>query len=214
MGTVIAYDCLKRVADAPVVDGLITHRQPPRHRRGPGPAASRSGAAIRDTPFEKVRGRWVNVYDKLDPVAGFDPKLRQRLPIPRHVQGRGHQRAETLARGVTTSASTCTARSLRKALRELLVISEEGAVGWSQGEFLERLKTTVERFDRDGASLLCDELIAQLYRGTVLGDGMGPEDLALLRRKTYFGQMERVAEVAPLHQHRTTPRFGVSMPRH
>jgi S1-C subfamily serine protease len=67
-------------------------------------------------------------------------------------------------------------------------------MSWSQGEFLERLKTTVERFDRDGASLLCDELIAQLHRGTVLGDGMGRRILALLRRKTYFGQMERVAE--------------------
>ena len=26
-------------------------------------------------PHEKVRGRWVNVYDKLDPVAGFDPNF-------------------------------------------------------------------------------------------------------------------------------------------
>ena len=26
-------------------------------------------------PHEKVHGRWVNFYDKLDPVAGFDPNV-------------------------------------------------------------------------------------------------------------------------------------------
>jgi hypothetical protein len=26
-------------------------------------------------PAERLRGRWVNVYDPLDPVAGFDPNL-------------------------------------------------------------------------------------------------------------------------------------------
>jgi len=67
-------------------------------------------------------------------------------------------------------------------------------MSWNQGEFLERLKKAVERFDRDDASRLCDELIAQLHRGTVLGDGMGRRILALLRRKAYFEQMERVAE--------------------
>ena len=56
------------------------------------------------------------------------------------------------------------------------------------------MKDSVERFDRDGASQLCDELIARLYRGTVLGDGTGRRILTLLRRKAYFGQMEKVAE--------------------
>ncbi len=74
MGTVVAYDCLKRVADAPVVDGLMTIGSPlgldeiqdklkPEWSRGNG------------FPHEKVRGRWVNVYDHLDPVAGFDPNF-------------------------------------------------------------------------------------------------------------------------------------------
>jgi hypothetical protein len=26
-------------------------------------------------PHEKVRGGWINVYDRLDPVAGFDPNF-------------------------------------------------------------------------------------------------------------------------------------------
>lgn len=74
MGTVIAYDCLKRVAGAPVVDGLMTIGSPlgldeiqdklrPEWSRDEG------------FPHEKVRGRWVNVYDRLDPVAGFDPNF-------------------------------------------------------------------------------------------------------------------------------------------
>ena len=65
---------------------------------------------------------------------------------------------------------------------------------WDQEEFLTRLKDMVEAFDREGASQLCNELIEELHRGTVLDDGTGRKVLALLRRKAYFGQMERVAE--------------------
>ena len=74
MGTVIAYDCLKRVADCPGVDGLMTLGSPlgldeiqdqlqPEWTRAAG------------FPHEKVSGGWVNVYDRLDPVCGFDPVL-------------------------------------------------------------------------------------------------------------------------------------------
>ena len=74
MGTVIAYDCLKRVGDAPVVDGLMTIGSPlgldeiqdklrPEWSRNEG------------FPLPRVRGRWINVFDHLDPVAGFDPRL-------------------------------------------------------------------------------------------------------------------------------------------
>lgn len=74
MGTVIAYDCLKRVADAPVVDGLMTIGSPlglDEIQDKLAPQWSRKEGF----PFEKVRGGWVNVYDSLDPVAGFDPRL-------------------------------------------------------------------------------------------------------------------------------------------
>lgn len=75
MGTVIAYDCLKRVRDCPAVDSLITLGSPlgldeiqdkfrPEWSRNDG------------FPHEKVRsGRWFNVFDRLDPVAGLDPFL-------------------------------------------------------------------------------------------------------------------------------------------
>lgn len=74
MGTVIAYDCLKRVAGAPVVDGLMTIGSPlgiDEIQDKLRPEWSRDDGF----PHEKVRDRWVNIYDSLDPVAGFDPKF-------------------------------------------------------------------------------------------------------------------------------------------
>ena len=74
MGTVIAYDCLKRVADAPAVDALMTIGSPlglDEVQDKLRPEWSRDNGF----PFEKVGGRWVNIYDRLDPVAGFDPKF-------------------------------------------------------------------------------------------------------------------------------------------
>jgi hypothetical protein len=74
MGTVIAYDCLKRAAGCPPVDGLITIGSPlgldeiqdqlqPEWTRGDG------------FPGLCVRDRWFNLFDRLDPVCGFDPEL-------------------------------------------------------------------------------------------------------------------------------------------
>lgn len=74
MGTVIAYDCLKRVKDAPRVDGLMTIGSP----LGLDEIQDKLHPEWTNDngfPFEKVQGGWVNVYDKLDPVAGFDPDL-------------------------------------------------------------------------------------------------------------------------------------------
>jgi hypothetical protein len=74
MGTVIAYDCLKRATGCPRVDGLITIGSPlgldeiqdqlqPEWTRGDG------------FPGLCVRDRWFNLFDRLDPVCGFDPEL-------------------------------------------------------------------------------------------------------------------------------------------
>jgi hypothetical protein len=48
MGTIVAYDCLMHEPDCPPDDGF---------------------------PSAKLKGRWVNVYDPLDVIAGFDPHL-------------------------------------------------------------------------------------------------------------------------------------------
>jgi len=74
MGTVIAYDCLKRVAACAGVDALVTIGSPlgldeiqdklaPEWTRADG------------FPSSKVSGRWINLFDRLDPVCGFDPEL-------------------------------------------------------------------------------------------------------------------------------------------
>jgi hypothetical protein len=74
MGTVIAYDCLKRVTACPAIDGLLTIGSPlgldevqerlqPEWTRADG------------FPRERLRGPWINIFDRLDPVAGFDPVL-------------------------------------------------------------------------------------------------------------------------------------------
>jgi hypothetical protein len=73
MGTVIAYDCLKRVKECPTIDGLMTIGSPlgldeiqdmfkPEWTRNEG------------FP-EKLKGEWINVYDTLDPVTGFDGNI-------------------------------------------------------------------------------------------------------------------------------------------
>jgi len=74
MGTVIAYDCLKRVPECPEIAGLMTIGCPlgldeVQDKLQPG--WSRDNGF----PREKVRGAWINVYDRFDPVAGFDPHL-------------------------------------------------------------------------------------------------------------------------------------------
>jgi len=74
MGTVIAYDCLKRVPECAGVDGLITLGSPLgldeiQDKLQPGWS--------RDLGFpgETVSGEWINIFDRLDPVCGFDPEL-------------------------------------------------------------------------------------------------------------------------------------------
>lgn len=73
MGSVIMYDCLKRVFDCPKINGLMTIGSPlgideiqdmlkPEW-------TSQNGFP------EKLDGKWVNVYDKFDPVTGFDGNI-------------------------------------------------------------------------------------------------------------------------------------------
>jgi hypothetical protein len=73
LGTVIAYDCLKRVAECPAVDGLMTIGSPlglSEVQDQLRPEWSRNNGFP-----DKLHGRWVNVFDRLDPVAGFDAEL-------------------------------------------------------------------------------------------------------------------------------------------
>lgn len=74
MGTVIAYDCLKRVPECSRVSALFTIGSPlglDEIQDELKPEWSRRNGF----PVEKVSGQWVNVFDRLDPVAGFDAEL-------------------------------------------------------------------------------------------------------------------------------------------
>jgi endonuclease I len=74
MGTVIAYDCLKRVESCPRVDFLMTVGSPlglDEVQDELQPGWSRQDGY----PSQKLAGSWVNVFDRLDPVAGFDAYL-------------------------------------------------------------------------------------------------------------------------------------------
>lgn len=74
MGTMVAYDCLKRVPDCPAIDGLMTMGSPlgvdevqdcfkPEWTRENG------------YPGDKIKASWVNLFDRLDVVCGADPEL-------------------------------------------------------------------------------------------------------------------------------------------
>jgi len=96
MGTVIAYDCLKRVEACPPVDALVTLGSPlglDEVQRKLQPGWSRHDGF----PGERLRGSWINLYDRLDPVAGFDPHFAddfrwQGRPVLHDVNEQNHGR--------------------------------------------------------------------------------------------------------------------------
>jgi hypothetical protein len=74
LGSVIAYDVLQNVDGAPQVDGLLTLGSPlgldeVQDQLKPG------WSRWNGFPSLRVTGGWTNVYDRLDPVCGFDPVL-------------------------------------------------------------------------------------------------------------------------------------------
>jgi len=73
MGTVISYDCLKNVQDCPLIDAYMTVGSPlgiSEVHDNFKPKYDKHDAF----PSTKVGGDWVNVYDRLDPVA-FDARI-------------------------------------------------------------------------------------------------------------------------------------------
>jgi hypothetical protein len=74
MGTVIAYDCLANLPECRKIDALVTLGSPlgideVQDKLAPG--WSRQNGF----PRAKVRGDWVNGFDRFDVVAALDPKL-------------------------------------------------------------------------------------------------------------------------------------------
>jgi hypothetical protein len=79
MGTVIAYDCLMRVPTCPEVDALMTIGSPlglDEVQDKLIPAGTGGNRFPTENGFPpKVKGTWVNVYDRLDPVTGLDGNI-------------------------------------------------------------------------------------------------------------------------------------------
>lgn len=75
MGTLVAYDCLKRVADCPRVDGFVTFGSPlgiDEVQDRFHPEWTRHDGYLLE---ERIGAPWINFYDPLDVVCGADPKL-------------------------------------------------------------------------------------------------------------------------------------------
>ena len=73
MGTVVSYDCLKNDARCPAIAGYMTVGSPlglSEVHDNLKPGYSRRNGF----PNDKLSGGWVNVYDRLDPVA-FDARI-------------------------------------------------------------------------------------------------------------------------------------------
>lgn len=117
MGTVILYDCLKRLPACCPVDGLMTIGSP----LGIDEIQDKFAPEwSRENGFpEKLKGRWFNVYDALDPVTGFDGNITNdyRRNGTDAVEVINEQNWGVWRHNITNYLS---GPKLRKALRELL----------------------------------------------------------------------------------------------
>jgi S1-C subfamily serine protease len=74
MGTVIAYDCIRNLGNCAPIDALVTVGSPLGLDEVQDQLKPNGGARV-DFPPANIPGGWVNIYDRLDPVVGFDPKF-------------------------------------------------------------------------------------------------------------------------------------------
>lgn len=78
MGTMIAYDVVRNCEDCPPVDVLFTLGSP----LGITEVQERLRAkGKKHVDFPPALGRWINIYDPLDPICGADPKMDDYTPV-------------------------------------------------------------------------------------------------------------------------------------
>jgi hypothetical protein len=73
MGTMIAYDVLRNIADCPQIETLITLGSPLGITEVQDELRAFDVDEV-DFPAAKL-GRWINVYDPRDPICGLDPRF-------------------------------------------------------------------------------------------------------------------------------------------
>ncbi len=73
MGTVIAYDCIRNIGSCARIDALVTVGSP----LGLDEVQDqlKNGRNAVDFPPDNIEDGWINVYDSLDPVVGFDARF-------------------------------------------------------------------------------------------------------------------------------------------
>lgn len=78
MGTIIAYDVIRNYTNCPRVDVLFTLGSP----LGITEIQEQLSAdGSKHVDFPPALGRWINVYDPLDPVCGADPRMDDYAPF-------------------------------------------------------------------------------------------------------------------------------------
>lgn len=199
MGTVIAYDCLKRVPGCPMVDALFTIGSP----LGLDEIQDKLAPQwTRETGYPDRAGRWINVYDGLDPVCGFDPLLANdymHLGRPKvkdvHEPNHGWWRhdIDKYLRGSRLRANLRAALGMRSVAGRETPIAE--APGGAVDDLLAAMREALSSFDYDRASELCDKFIkAVVSRESIPDPKFSAKLLGELRRKRRFGDLTRVAD--------------------
>jgi V8-like Glu-specific endopeptidase/pimeloyl-ACP methyl ester carboxylesterase len=189
MGTVIMYDCLKRVPECPPIDGLMTIGSP----LGLDEIQDKLAPEwTRKNGFpEKVKGNWVNVYDRLDPVAGFDGDLANdyKKEGNKVVQVIREQNWGDWRHDITKYLS---GPLLRDALKEMLEIKK---MMMSPDEYLASLRKLLAAYDINEAKRLVSTLISRLLETEDdFGDLVPGKIMQLLRNKRQFELMQQLGE--------------------
>ena len=131
LGTVIGYDVLTNAVEIPAVDALITMGSPL------GLSEVQAGltppwTAADGWPDARLGDRyWANVYDRLDPVCGFDPR------IANDYRWRGAERVSDIevfnsGRWRHSIAKYLDQPALRTALQLALAMTRPRSVNWEQ----------------------------------------------------------------------------------
>ncbi len=200
LGTVVAYDCLKRVPECPAIDALFTIGSP----LGLDEIQDMlSPQWSRENGYPDKVGHWINIYDGFDPVCGFDPTLANDFQksgrevvedIHEPNYGRWRHDIEKYLRGSRLRAR------LRAELGRRMPAGLESVVTSPQctatlDEYLVRIREALNQFDYEQVTDQCKELIDALRSKKITPDStFAAKILGELRRKRRFSDLAQVAD--------------------
>ena len=210
MGTVIAYDCLKRVPGCPAIDTLMTIGSP----LGLDEVQDMLRPEwSREDGFPSTRAtHWVNLFDRLDPVCGFDPSIandfkkgNQQVIEDINEQNSGWWRhdIQKYLGGPRLRAALNRALQTRGERPGSTTATEAPSIGTAVAGtgpksftvFLRQLKEALDSFDHERTRKLCDAFVTDLRKSHAPPtEKQSAELLSHLRRKRSFREMRLVAD--------------------